>query len=143
MTRAEHFLAIIADGDPEEIELARDSVSRQDLGALAEAYWSLPDWEQKLNQWFERKERIVVWGGGTKGVTFSNILQAGNFIPYIVDVNPHKRHKFVPGTGQMIVSPDFLINYKPDRIVVMNGIYEEEIRQSLSQMGLRPEMAVA
>jgi hypothetical protein len=49
MTRVEHFLAIIADGEPEEIELARDSVSRQDLGGLAEAYWSLPDWEQKLN----------------------------------------------------------------------------------------------
>jgi hypothetical protein len=49
MSRIKHLVTIIESNDIEQIESARDSVSEQDLEALAEAYWSLPTWEQKCN----------------------------------------------------------------------------------------------
>ena len=46
----------------------------------------------------------------------------------------------MPGNGQEIVSPDFLRDYKPDIVIVMNPIYREEIRHSLTTMDLSPQL---
>ncbi len=69
-----------------------------------------------------------------------NTLKVKGEIGYVVDINPHKQDKYVAGTGQKIVSPDFLKGYKPDFVAVMNPIYREEIRQKLKQMALNPEI---
>jgi hypothetical protein len=85
-------------------------------------------------------QQAVVWGGGSKGVTFLNTLQIQYQIEYVVDVNPHKHGKYVAGTGQMIVAPEHLIKYRPDIIIVMNPIYLEEIARYVKQMNLSTEL---
>jgi hypothetical protein len=40
------------------------------------------------------------------------------------------------GTGQQIVAPEFLQQYKPDVAIAMNPVYKAEIRQDLNRMGL-------
>ena len=82
--------------------------------------------------------RVVLWGAGSKGVTFSNLLRLGDAIPYIVDINPRKEGMFVAGSGQRIVQPDFLASYRPDIVVIMNAIYEKEIRGLIENLGLYP-----
>jgi hypothetical protein len=44
------------------------------------------------------------------------------------------------GTGQLIVAPDFLQEYQPNAVIIMNAIYKNEIRQDLQEMGLSPEI---
>jgi hypothetical protein len=44
------------------------------------------------------------------------------------------------GTGQEIISPDYLREIKPDVVIVMNPIYNEEIKNELKKMNLRPEI---
>jgi hypothetical protein len=44
------------------------------------------------------------------------------------------------GTGQEIVSPDFLKEYQPDVVIVMNAIYCDEIGQDLKKLGLSPKI---
>ena len=73
--------------------------------------------------------KTVVWGAGSKGVTFLNVLKAVSGIDYVVDINPHKHGYYVPGTGQNIVPPEFLQKYHPDKIIVMNPVYFDEIRK--------------
>jgi hypothetical protein len=80
----------------------------------------------------------VVWGGGSKGVTFLNMLKAQHQIEYVVDLNPRKQGKYVAGTGQKIVPPEFLWEYRPDIVIVMNPIYENEIRQMLNELAIEP-----
>jgi len=58
----------------------------------------------------------------------------------VVDINPHKKNTFMAGTGHKIVSPDFLISYRPDAVVIMNPIYKNEITRDLLDMGLSPEI---
>ena len=57
-------------------------------------------------------------------------------VEHVVDINSRKQGTFLPGTGQQIVSPDTLIDYRPDVVIVMNPIYQEEVRRDLELRGL-------
>ena len=61
-------------------------------------------------------------------------------IEYVVDINPHRQGSYMAGTGQKIVSPEFLKDYRPDIVIVMNPIYSEEITKQLKSMRLEPEI---
>ena len=88
-------------------------------------------------------KRTVIWGAGSKGVTILNILNVLNEVEYIVDINPRKQGKYAPCTGQKIVSPEFMVTYKPDVVVVMNEIYADEIVQTLKRLGLSSKILLA
>lgn len=100
-------------------------------------------WRRNLERIERARRRAVVWGGGSKGISFLNTLRAQGQIEYVVDVNPRKEGMYVSGTGQMIVQPAFLKDYKPDVIIVMNQIYGDEIRQIMESLGLRMEFLYA
>ena len=44
------------------------------------------------------------------------------------------------GTGQKIIAPSTLTEYRPDAIIVMNAIYTDEITSELEELGLSPEI---
>lgn len=100
-------------------------------------------WEQTLADLTARGQKGVVWGAGSKGVTFLNVMPVGETIRYIVDINPRKQGKFVPGTGQQIVAPEFLRDYRPDFVVIMNANYREEIGAMVREQGVEAEILVA
>jgi len=113
----------------------------KDLATFKTKFDSLVEtWEQRLAQIAQAGQRAVVWGAGSKGVTFLNILKSQDVIEYIVDLNPRKQGMYVPGTGQKIVPPEFLPEYQPDTVIVMNPIYESEIRELTTGLGLTPEL---
>ena len=84
-----------------------------------------------------------MWGAGSKGVTFLNMLKVHDEIEYVIDMNPRKQSRYVPGTGQRIVSPEELRHAQPDLIIVMNAIYRNEIRQMMSSMHVRAPLLMA
>jgi 2-polyprenyl-3-methyl-5-hydroxy-6-metoxy-1,4-benzoquinol methylase len=100
------------------------------------------NWKRKLEDFTLNNLRTVIWGAGSKGVTFLNALEIQKEIEYIVDINPHKWGKFVPGTGHEVVAPEFLIDYQPDNIIVMNPMYVEEVRTMAKDMGVKAEIIV-
>jgi SAM-dependent methyltransferase len=69
----------------------------------------------------------IFWGAGAKTVMFLNKFCAQQVCDYVVDINPHKQGGFIPGTGQEIVPPEFLKEYRPEVVIVMNPNYREEI----------------
>jgi hypothetical protein len=89
----------------------------------------------RLERIKRRGQRAVVWGTGSKGVTFLNTFKNSQ-IEYAVDINPRKQGMYVAGTGQQIVSPNFLRDYQPAVIIVMNPIYKREIQQLTKKLGL-------
>jgi SAM-dependent methyltransferase len=119
-----------------------------DLEALTRSVATFParceerlgEWRGRLADFARGGKRVVLWGSGSKGVSFLTTLNAGNAIEYVVDINPHRQGYFMSGTGQKIVSPGFLRTYKPDVVIVMNAIYCDEIRRDLEQMRLAPEL---
>jgi 2-polyprenyl-3-methyl-5-hydroxy-6-metoxy-1,4-benzoquinol methylase len=82
--------------------------------------------------WLERLrrtgQRTVLWGGGSKGVSFLTTLAVKDGIEYAVDINERRHGTFIAGTGQAIVAPAFLQDYRPDVVIVISPIYLPEIR---------------
>jgi SAM-dependent methyltransferase len=95
------------------------------------------------DQSYGDERRVVVWGGGSKGVTFLNIVPGAETIRHVVDVNPRKKGMYVSGTGQEIVQPGALREIRPDGVVIMNSLYETEIRTVLQELQLDTEILVA
>jgi hypothetical protein len=99
------------------------------------------EWLAVLGGWKAAGKKVVLWGGGSKGVAFLTTLdQTLNDIAYAVDINPIKTGTFMAGAGQEIVAPAFLKEYRPDVVIIMNPVYREEITADLTAMGLSPEI---
>ncbi|HRO89628.1 MAG TPA: class I SAM-dependent methyltransferase [Promineifilum sp.] len=99
------------------------------------------DWQDKLREMKAAGKKAVLWGGGSKGVAFLTTLgQTLDDIAYAVDINPIKTGTFMAGTGQEIVAPSFLQEYRPDVVIIMNPVYLDEITRDLHAMGLSPEI---
>jgi SAM-dependent methyltransferase len=102
---------------------------------------------QRLRGWTERfqglqaqHKRVVAWGSGSKCVSFLTTFDTENIIEYVVDINPHRHGRFIPGVGMEIKEPKFLINYRPDTVIIMNSIYHDEIQQMLKAMNVAAEI---
>jgi hypothetical protein len=100
-------------------------------------------WQRRIDALRQSGRKAVLWGAGSKGISFLNMLHVEGEIEYVVDINPRKEGKYVTGTGQQIVRPDFLPGYHPDAVIVMNPIYRQEIEGMLSQLGLSVETWLA
>lgn len=85
---------------------------------------------------------IAIWGSGSKCVSLLRTLGVASHVDAIVDINPHRSGKFAPRTPIPIGAPEALAALRPERVVIMNGIYKDEITESLSKMGLEPEILV-
>ncbi|MFQ5965697.1 MAG: class I SAM-dependent methyltransferase [Candidatus Scalinduaceae bacterium] len=108
-----------------------------DVTVFAERYRDKVDaWHSEIKKIVNKGDRAVIWGSGSKGITFLNKINTQGQIEYVVDINPHKHGKYVSGTGQKIVPPEFLRKYQPDIIIVMNPIYLDEIRQITESMNI-------
>lgn len=97
-------------------------------------------WEARLEEAKNEGKKVVIWGASSKGVAFLTSLRNGDVVEYAADINPYKQGKFLPGAGQEIVGPDFIVSYAPDLVIPMNPIYLEEIRSDLAERGIHPEM---
>ena len=95
-------------------------------------------WLDRINSMRADGKRLVLWGGGSKAVSFLSTLKIGDQIAAVVDINPYKQGKFIPGTGHAVVGPGELKRLRPDCVILMNRIYENEIRRQLAEMGLAP-----
>lgn len=90
-------------------------------------------------------DSTVLWGAGSKGVTFVNLLglPAPAPIDRMVDQNPNKHGRFVARTGQVIASPQSLVGRPVRTVLLMNDIYREEITGWLRQHGVAAEVVSA
>lgn len=123
---------------------AEDDLARM-AAAVARFEASVPDeiakWRYLIDMLTAQGQKVVVWGGGSKGVTFLNTVGIDDrTIAQVVDINPKKHGMYMAGTGQVIVGADALRESAPDVVIVMNPIYIDEIRQDLAALGLSPEL---
>ncbi len=123
-----------------EIEESSDKMVRDVERFTSEVNRKLDDWKDKIQRFREHGKRIVIWGSGSKCVAFIASLGIEDVIEFIVDINPYRHGKFIPGIGKEIVSPEKLKAYRPDVVIIMNSIYYDEISRMLLDMDLRPEI---
>jgi SAM-dependent methyltransferase len=97
-------------------------------------------WRGELRRVREAGGRSVIWGGGSKGVSFLTTTGAGADVDVAVDVNPYKQGKFIAGTGHRVVGPEYLRDHPPELVIAMNPIYLDEIGRTLSGLGVEARL---
>ena len=123
---------------------AQVSDDRAAIDELAQMVASFPqrladhknDWRKKVEASKSLGKKIVLWGSGSKAVSFLTSLGISDAIDFVTDINPNRHNHFMPGTGHLIVPPEQLSEIQPGLVVVMNRIYEKEIAQSLAEIGV-------
>lgn len=96
-------------------------------------------WGTTLDRFLGQGKRVVVWGAGAKGAMFLNTVGKSS-LDFVVDVNPHKWGLYIPGTGQEVVSPEFLRQYRPDALLLTNANYRDEISRQVAALSITPEL---
>lgn len=115
-----------------------------DVGRFSAAFEKkMAAWRARFDTLKQNDQKAVIWGAGSKGVTFLNMLNPQGVVEYAVDINPRKKGMFVAGMGQQIVNPTFLRNYQPEVVIIMNRNYEQEISQTLQELGVSATILVA
>ena len=97
-------------------------------------------WTKRFREVKSLGGRTVIWGGGSKGVSFLTNLGVSDLVDAAVDINPYKTGMFMAGTGHQIIAPEALVDLHPELVVVMNPIYIEEIAAELDRLGLKAEI---
>lgn len=92
---------------------------------------------QALDRWRDQIDRLrsrgplAIWGAASKGVTFALLLDG---VDYAVDLNLQKQGGFLPVSGVPVVSPEAAQQAGVATLLVMNPIYEQEIRRQVADM---------
>jgi len=123
-------------GAPLPLEESPEEVADLVLGFRRELAAVQTRWTAELSEVRGRGGKAVIWGSGSKGVSFLTTLGIQDEVEYVVDINPHKWGKFMAGTGHEIVAPAFLREYQPELVVAMNAIYLDEIQADLDELGV-------
>jgi SAM-dependent methyltransferase len=97
-------------------------------------------WRDRIRGFSAAGQKPVIWGAGSKCVALLTTCGIESEVEYLVDINPHKWGKFLPGTGHAVVSPEQLREYQPRVVIAMNPVYVDEIGQRLSAMGVAAEV---
>jgi hypothetical protein len=119
---------------PEEQDIA---AHRDRLHAFAQT------WPTTVNDWRARlsgTQNTVLWGAGMKGVTFLNAVDAEGRLS-VVDLNPRKWGKFLPGTGHVVANPASL-DPSVRAVLITNSAYRDEIAGRLADLGLSADIVL-
>ncbi len=79
---------------------------------------------------------VAAYGAAAKGNTLLNFCGVTPAdIPVVADRNPHKQSKFLPGTHIPVVSPQALLEARPDYVLILPWNLQAEIREQLQAIG--------
>jgi hypothetical protein len=78
-------------------------------------------------------KRVVAYGAAAKGNTLMNYAGVRtDYVPYVVDRNPAKQGKFMPGNHIPIVGEQTLKDDQPEYVLILPWNLKEEIIQQLT-----------
>jgi Methyltransferase domain/C-methyltransferase C-terminal domain len=84
-------------------------------------------------QSLQASHTLYLWGAGAKGVGYANAIDpSASIFAGVVDINPAKQGKYLPGTGHQVLHPSKIDPNKGVAIFCMNPAYENEILQEAS-----------
>lgn len=137
------YLIVLADAADVsgQARQSADTSFNQDSTAAGERFSKArQDWIGTISTWRRRRQKAVLWGGGSKAVAFLSGVGQPDAIAAAVDINPHKQGTFLPASGLPVIGPHELVSVRPEKIILMNAIYQQEVRNQLRDLGIDAEL---
>jgi hypothetical protein len=106
-------------------------------------------WESTVSRWRQKigeSHRVspgsaALWGAGAKAVTFLNAVDPAGRVR-VVDLNPRKWGRFLPGTAHVVQPPESLAAASVSEVLIMNPVYRTEIASHLEELGVSAALVV-
>jgi SAM-dependent methyltransferase len=127
-------------GNPHPNEEPVEELKKLAGGFVVKISRQLEEWKSLLLKLKSENKKVAIWGGGSKAVGFLTHFDELGVVKHVVDINPHIQGNYIPGIGKQYMPPEFLKQFQPDMVIIMNGIYEDEISKSLTEMNLSPDL---
>jgi SAM-dependent methyltransferase len=120
-----------------EVRAQESAAGLQDLGTYAKFSKRVEECRDSLLAFLATAKRegrrIAAYGAAAKGNTLLNFCGVTpQDIVFVADRNPHKQNKFLPGTHIPVVSPEELMQAKPDYVLILPWNLRDEIQQQLA-----------
>lgn len=88
-------------------------------------------------------KKVAAYGAAAKGNTLLNFAGIRHdLISFVVDKNPSKQGKFLPGSRIPIVDEEVLESVKPDYVIILPWNLKDEVIQQLNASGNRTNQYV-
>jgi len=123
------------------------SKNHQSIPFLAEQFTQSEEqlkreWEIKIKQ-LATQGKVALWGAGAKGVTFANLVDPHcQWIDCIIDLNPNKQGRYIPGSGHPIVSYQEIAIRGITSSILMNPNYYDENLALLNKANLNINLVI-
>jgi hypothetical protein len=76
----------------------------------------------------DKHRKVLVWGAAGNGTNILNTLGLGSdLIPFVIDKDQNKQGKYIPITGQRIISPAEAVEFSPEVVMIMSQFHRLEI----------------
>jgi hypothetical protein len=96
---------------------------------------SMEFWTNLIDSFYDKGKKVIFWGTAGTGTMFLNILKLySEKYPYVIDSDERKQGKFVPGTGQLVVNPQFIKEYSPDVVIILSQLHSIEIKKTINEL---------
>jgi SAM-dependent methyltransferase len=77
--------------------------------------------------------RVAGYGAAAKGNTLLNFAGVRpDLLPYVADASPHKQGRFLPGSRIPVLAPRYLLDDRPDVVLILPWNLHEEIVEQLA-----------
>ena len=96
------------------------------------------DLKELLTQVTSSGGRLAAYGAAAKGATLLNATGLdASLIDFVVDRNPHKQGRWLPGATIPVLDPAALLERQPDYVLVLAWNYVDEVRRQQSEYEAR------
>jgi SAM-dependent methyltransferase len=124
-------------GSLREVREQESAAGLKDLGTYAKFSKRVEECRDSLLAFLatakREGKRIAAYGAAAKGNTLLNFCGVTpQDIGFVADRNPHKQNKFLPGTHIPVVSPEELMQAKPDYVLILPWNLRDEIQLQLA-----------
>jgi SAM-dependent methyltransferase len=88
-----------------------------------------------LSQAKQERRTVVAYGAAAKGNTLLNSCGVTSAdIPYVVDRNPHKQGRLLPGSQIPVADPSRIFETKPDYLLILPWNLKDEIMGQMAEI---------
>jgi len=121
--------------DGEILEAVSSALSHETVNLLPALEERREHYVSLVDRYLREGKKVVAWGTAGNGCSFLNLCGlTTDKISLVVDSDVRKQGLYLPGTGQLVVSPESLHETRPDVVIILSQFHKADITRQIRAM---------